>query len=90
MTTAEAASSHGLDRIERAIEDIAAGKAVVVVDDGVGFDADAALSTRRSGHLGTTLLRQIAEDAGGALRLRTTPGTGTRWELSIPAGGSTW
>jgi len=36
MSTAEAAGSgspRGLDRIERAIEDIAAGKAVVVVDD---------------------------------------------------------
>jgi signal transduction histidine kinase len=72
--------------VRRSLEDLV----VVVVDDGVGFDADTVLSTRRSGHLGTTLLRQIAEDAGGALRLRTTPDTGTRWELSIPAGGSTW
>jgi signal transduction histidine kinase len=63
---------------------------VVVADDGVGFAPDEVLSTRRSGHLGTTLLRQIAEDAGGALRLRTAPGTGTRWELTIPAGGSGW
>jgi signal transduction histidine kinase len=63
---------------------------VVVADDGVGFDPDGVLSTRRSGHLGTTLLRQIAEDAGGSLRLRTAPGTGARWELAIPAGGTGW
>jgi len=63
---------------------------VVVADDGVGFDTDAVLSTTRSGHLGTTLLRQIAEDAGGSLRLRTAPGAGTRWDLTIPAGGRGW
>ncbi|WIB11966.1 ATP-binding protein [Curtobacterium sp. MCPF17_052] len=59
---------------------------VRVSDDGVGFDAEAVLRSRRSGHLGTTLLRQIAEDAGGSLLLRTAPGAGTTWELAVPAG----
>ncbi|PZE38513.1 hypothetical protein DEJ31_04335 [Curtobacterium sp. MCPF17_031] len=59
---------------------------VRVSDDGVGFDAEAVLRSRRSGHLGTTLLRQIAEDADGSLLLRTAPGAGTTWELAVPAG----
>lgn len=59
---------------------------VRVADDGIGFDPAAVLGTRRSGHLGTTLLRQIAEDAGGALRLRSAPGDGTTWELALPTG----
>ncbi|WP_420363868.1 ATP-binding protein [Curtobacterium aetherium] len=64
---------------------------VRVADDGVGFDAARVLAARRSGHLGTTLLRQVAEDAGGTLLLRTAPGAGTTWELSVPAGtGPQW
>jgi len=59
---------------------------VRVRDDGVGFEAEAVLGSRRNGHLGTTLLRQIAEDTGGSLVLRTAPGAGTTWELAVPAG----
>ncbi len=64
---------------------------VRVTDDGVGFDAAVVLAARRRGHLGTTLLRQIAEDTGGDLLLRTAPGTGTTWELVVPVGtATTW
>ncbi|MGL3198658.1 MULTISPECIES: ATP-binding protein [Curtobacterium] len=56
---------------------------VTVADDGVGFD-HTVLDTDRPGHLGTTLLREVAEDTGGALLLRTAPGAGTAWELRLP------
>jgi signal transduction histidine kinase len=58
---------------------------VVVADDGSGFDPARVVGGPRPGHLGTTLLREVAEDTGGALLLRTAPGTGTVWELEVPA-----
>jgi two-component system NarL family sensor kinase len=63
---------------------------VRVTDDGSGFDPQAVLAARREGHLGTTLLRQVAEDSGGSLRLRTAPGAGTTWELTLPAEVDRW
>ncbi|MBK0296701.1 hypothetical protein IAE22_32740, partial [Bacillus sp. S34] len=53
-------------------------------DDGVGFDPARAVDDDRPGHLGTTLLREIAEDTGGSLALETSPGAGTTWQLTVP------
>ncbi len=58
---------------------------VRVSDDGVGFDPRLLDGPAPAGHLGTTLLREVAEDTGGALLLRTAPGAGTAWELTLPA-----
>ncbi len=51
-----------------------------VVDDGVGFD-----SGRRpaEGHLGLRGLRDLVRDAGGSLRVESTPGAGTRVTLEV-------
>ncbi len=57
---------------------------VTVSDDGVGFDPVRATAPDRPGHLGTTLLREIAEDTGGSLELETAPGAGTTWRLRVP------
>ncbi|OIH96181.1 ATP-binding protein [Curtobacterium sp. MCBA15_001] len=71
------------DTVEVVVRGTDTALVVRVADDGVGFDPAVVLGSQRSGHLGTTLLRQIAEDAGGTLRLRTGrapgagPGTGT-------------
>lgn len=56
---------------------------VVVHDDGAGFDP-AVVVEGGTGHLGTTLLREVAEDTGGSLLLRTAPGAGTTWDLEVP------
>ncbi|MDP9735550.1 sensor histidine kinase [Curtobacterium sp. 260] len=58
---------------------------VRVSDDGVGFDPRLLDGPAPAGHLGTTLLREVAEDTGGALLLRTAAGAGTAWELTLPA-----
>jgi two-component system, NarL family, sensor kinase len=55
-----------------------------VTDDGVGFDAGAAMGRSRTGHLGLRLLadRAAAEDA--TLAVRTAPGAGTTLRLEVP------
>ncbi len=72
-------------RVEVTVTRVGAVVRVVVRDDGTGFDPTVVTRARRTGHLGTTLLREVAEDTGGSLRLRTAPGAGTTWELEVPA-----
>jgi signal transduction histidine kinase len=39
---------------------------------------------RAEGHVGLTLLRQLVEDAGGALSISSAPGEGTTLYAEIP------
>ncbi|MGL5863949.1 MAG: sensor histidine kinase, partial [Phycicoccus sp.] len=55
-----------------------------IVDDGTGFDPEQ-LETPESGHLGTRVLRDLARKAGAELLLRTAPGAGTSWRLTLAA-----
>ncbi|WIB37185.1 ATP-binding protein [Curtobacterium sp. MCJR17_043] len=80
----------GASRVEVVVRRRDGDLSVRVTDDGTGFDPVTVLSARREGHLGTTLLRQVAEDSGGSLHLRTAPGAGTTWELSLPAEADRW
>ena len=59
---------------------------LVVGDDGVGFDPQAAHGTAE-GHLGLTLYAQAARAAGGRYTLRTAPGKGTTLAVRVPAQG---
>jgi PAS domain S-box-containing protein len=54
-----------------------------VVDDGVGFTADAA--TPAPGHLGLVGMRERATLAGGFLRVDSQPSSGTTVEVWVPA-----
>jgi PAS domain S-box-containing protein len=60
------------------------GYLVRVVDDGVGFPMGAA--GPRPGHLGLAAIRERAELAGGWLRVRSEPGSGTTVEFWVPGG----
>ena len=63
---------------------------LTVADDGPGFDPDV-LSNRPSGHVGTQVLADLAEEAGATLELATAPGAGTVWRLVVtraPDGGA--
>jgi signal transduction histidine kinase len=51
-----------------------------VVDDGVGIDEDGG----ESGHFGMELMRELAEDLGGTLRVESESGRGTRIEAYLP------
>ncbi len=54
--------------------------ALTIVDDGVGFDVDAAWGKG----LGLISMRERLEALGGTLEIRSAPGTGTRLEVTAP------
>jgi signal transduction histidine kinase len=54
-----------------------------IVDNGVGFDKEMAVSQRQVGHLGLQLLRDLAEDMGAVLVVDSTPGSGTTVHLEL-------
>lgn len=58
---------------------------LTVHDDGPGFDAEALLTKPRTAHFGLRLLRDAVGDGGvnAELALRSAPGTGTTWRLTI-------
>jgi two-component system, NarL family, sensor kinase len=53
-----------------------------IADDGVGFDPS---TTRPEGHFGLSLIADLAHDIGAELAVRSAPGAGTTWRLTIPA-----
>lgn len=57
---------------------------LMIIDDGVGFDAAGALAHPSEGHFGLRTLRDVLADSGGELLLSSRPGAGTRWQLTIP------
>jgi signal transduction histidine kinase len=60
------------------------GARLRVTDDGKGFDPE---QTRRAGrHLGLVSMRDRAASVGGALRIESSPDTGTVVELEVPGG----
>ncbi|MFM2078301.1 MAG: hypothetical protein RJA49_2191 [Actinomycetota bacterium] len=60
------------------------GKLVLhVVDDGRGFTAANADSSRSQGHLGLQLLYDLAHDVGADLTIDSTPGVGTNLRLEL-------
>jgi signal transduction histidine kinase len=70
-------------RIELTVDDDAAR--LVISDDGRGFDP--AIRERRltEGHLGLSLVEELARDFGGSLVISSSQGAGTRVELEVPS-----
>ncbi|MFL6106883.1 MAG: sensor histidine kinase [Marmoricola sp.] len=56
---------------------------VEIGDDGVGFDAAAALERPAEGHFGLRVLADLANTGGAELAVSTAPGAGCRWRLRI-------
>lgn len=56
-----------------------------VEDDGSGFDAEERERRRGEGHVGLSLLEELAASRGGRLAVRSAPGEGTSFELEVPA-----
>jgi signal transduction histidine kinase/ABC-type uncharacterized transport system substrate-binding protein len=57
------------------------GLTLAIVDDGVGFDADAVPAKG----LGLISMRERLEPLGGTLEIHSRPGTGTRLNVFVPA-----
>jgi signal transduction histidine kinase len=56
-----------------------------VADDGAGFDEARRAARAEEGHVGLTLLEDLARGAGGTLDVRSAPGAGTTLVLEVPA-----
>ena len=57
---------------------------LVVRDDGAGFSPEERERRREEGHVGLSLLEELASRAGAAVEVRSTPGTGTTFTLELP------
>jgi signal transduction histidine kinase len=55
-----------------------------VVDDGVGFTTQQREQRRDDGHVGLSLLEELAARAGATVEVRSTPGAGTTFALEVP------
>ena len=55
-----------------------------VADDGTGFTEEEREHRRAAGHIGLSLLEELAARMGGGLALRSSPGEGTRVVLEVP------
>ena len=72
------------NRVAVAVEERDDGVRLVVTDDGVGFGPGDRERRREEGHVGLSLLEELAERAGGRLAVRSAPGDGTTFELELP------
>jgi len=59
---------------------------LVVADDGSGFGPETRERRRAEGHLGLSLVEELAEQAGGSLTIDSQAGAGTRVRLEVPLG----
>jgi len=58
---------------------------LAVADDGGGFTQEAWERRREEGHVGLSLLEDLAARADGRLEIESSPGAGTRFVLEVPA-----
>ena len=57
---------------------------LVVLDDGAGFSAEERERRRAEGHVGLSLLEELAARAGADVEVRSAPGAGTTFTLELP------
>jgi signal transduction histidine kinase len=57
---------------------------LLVADDGRGFGPDVRDRRREEGHLGLSLVEELARQAGGTLAIESQEGAGTRVTLEVP------
>jgi signal transduction histidine kinase len=55
-----------------------------VTDDGTGFSPEQREHRREQGHVGLSLLAELAARSGAELDVRSTPGSGTTFALELP------
>src|SRR5262245_20299052 len=60
------------------------GVVLTIDDDGRGFSGDDLTERSAEGHVGLRALAGLVADAGGTATVRSTPGVGTRVQVSLP------
>ena len=70
-------------RVEVRVDDHAAR--LVVTDDGRGFTPEVRARRLAEGHLGLSLVEELARQSGGSLAISSREGAGTRVELEVPS-----
>ena len=74
----------GANRIAVSVERDEIRVRLVVADDGAGFRPEDRERRREEGHVGLSLLEELAARAGGRLDVRSAPGEGATFELELP------
>ena len=73
-------------RVEVTLGPAGGGVALTITDEGLGFDPSALPEGERApGHIGTTLLRDLARESGSDLAIESAPGRGTTVRLTMPS-----
>jgi signal transduction histidine kinase len=57
-----------------------------VVDDGIGFTPEERQRSRAEGHVGLSLLEELAARMDGTLHVQSESGRGTSFALEVPVG----
>ena len=70
--------------VDVTVTETGGGHQLDICDDGAGFDLTAVRSRPRRGHLGLSVLTDLAAAGGAALAVRTAPGHGTCLRLEVP------
>jgi two-component system NarL family sensor kinase len=71
-------------RVTVSLDSGANGARLEVADDGDGFTTTQWGDSRERGHVGLSLLEELAERAGGGVEVRSSPGSGTTVTLELP------
>jgi len=75
-----AAASHVTVRLEPQADAVV----LEIADDGTGFDAEQVLARPPEGHFGLRVLADVASGHGAELAVRSRPGEGCHWRLTVP------
>ena len=74
----------GATRVEVTLQSADGAVRLEVADDGTGFTGEERARRREQGHLGLSLVEGLAEHAGATVDVRSTPGAGTTFTLTVP------
>ena len=69
------------DHVDVSLRQVGDAVVVTVADDGVGFDPS---QTATQDHFGLRLITDLVTATGAGLQVRSAPGAGTAWELTVP------
>ena len=79
------AAHAGASRVAVAVTAAGGRARLRIADDGRGFDGPTRARRLAQGHLGLSLVEDLAAHLGGSVTIESAPGAGTRVEVDVPA-----